>query len=307
MRIHAASASLRTTLSDARRIAERIEPRIVMGRSLGGLAAHELYARPIATMTGVVLESSLFDLAGLIPQGARSIELRREVREARKGLRLEPSSLHMTDRSDLDHLISRGQALVATGSRRILGICGAPGAGKSTLAERLVAALGGRAVLVGMDGFHLSQRELRRLGREQRKGAPDTFDAAGYVDLIRRLHRNGPQQVDAETVYAPEFYREIEEPIACAVPIAPDVPLVVTEGNYLLLPDHPWNELRALLHEVWFLAPAEAVRIARLVERHRRYGRSDAEAHDRAHGSDQLNALRIQATAGRADLILRGG
>ena len=212
----------------------------------------------------------------------------------------------MTERSDLNDLVGRAQTLAATGSRRLLGICGAPGAGKSTLAERLVAALGDRAVLVGMDGFHLAQRELRRLGREQRKGAPDTFDAAGYVDLIRRLRGNGADQADAETVYAPEFRREIEEPIACAVPIAPDVPLVVTEGNYLLLPDHPWNALRALLHEVWFLAPDESVRIARLVERHRRHGRSDAEANERAHGSDQANAVRIQATANRADLVLRG-
>lgn len=208
--------------------------------------------------------------------------------------------------TDMDGLIRRAQALAATGSRRLLGICGAPGAGKSTLAERLVTALGERAVLVGMDGFHLAQRELRRLGREQRKGAPDTFDAAGYVDLIRRLRGNGPDRADAETVYAPEFRRELEEPIGSAVPVAPEVPLVITEGNYLLLDDSPWSALRALLHEVWFLAPDESVRIARLVERHRRYGRSEAEAHDRAHGSDQVNAVRVQATADRADLVLRG-
>ena len=211
----------------------------------------------------------------------------------------------MTDRADLEDLVRRAQALAATGGRRILGICGAPGAGKSTLAERLVTALGDRAVLVGMDGFHLAQRELRRLGREERKGAPDTFDAAGYIALIRRLRRNGPDHTDAETVYAPEFRREIEEPIACAVPVAPEVPLVVTEGNYLLLPDHPWSALRPLLDEVWFLAPEESVRIARLIERHRRHGRSEAEAQDRAHGSDQANAVRIQATADRADLMLR--
>ena len=214
--------------------------------------------------------------------------------------------MRMTDCTDLDHLIHRGQTLVTMGSRRLLGICGAPGSGKSTLAEQLVAALGDRAVLVGMDGFHLSQRELRRLGREHRKGAPDTFDAAGYVDLIRRLRRNGPDQPDAETVYAPEFRREIEEPVACAVPVSPEVPLVVTEGNYLLLPDHPWSALRALLDEVWFLAPDESVRLDRLVERHRRYGRSDAEARDRAYGSDQANAVRILATADRADLVFRG-
>jgi pantothenate kinase len=236
---------------------------------------------------------------------ALSVELGKTNPIAR-GAELRAIILRMTDRPDLDPLVSRARTLAATGSRRLLGICGAPGAGKSTLAEQLVVALGDRAVLVGMDGFHLSQRELRRLGREQRKGAPDTFDAAGYVDLIHRLRRNGPGEVDAETVYAPEFRREIEEPIAGAVPVAPEVPLVVTEGNYLLLPDHPWNALRGLLDEVWFLAPDESVRIARLVERHRRYGRSDADAHDRAYGNDQRNALRIQATADRADLVLRG-
>jgi pantothenate kinase len=211
----------------------------------------------------------------------------------------------MADPSDLDHLTRRALALAGTGSRRLLGICGAPGAGKSTLAERLVTALGDLAVLVSMDGFHLSQGELRRLGREQRKGAPDTFDAAGYVELARRLRRNGPDQPEAETVYAPEFRREIEEPIAGAVPVPPEVPLVITEGNYLLLPDPPWNALRGLLDEVWFLAPDESVRLARLVERHCRYGRSTAEARDRAYGSDQANAVRILATADRADLVLR--
>jgi pantothenate kinase len=211
----------------------------------------------------------------------------------------------MTDPTDLDALIRRARGLAGTGGRRLLGICGAPGAGKSTLAERLVAALDGSAVLVGMDGFHLAQVELRRLGREDRKGAPDTFDAAGYVDLIQRLRRNGPGSPTAETVYAPEFRREIEEPIAGAVPVHPSVPLVVTEGNYLLLPDHPWNALRPALDEVWFLAPDEDVRLDRLLARHRRYGRTDAEARARVFGSDQTNANRIQPTATHADLVVR--
>ena len=124
---------------------------------------------------------------------------------------------------------------LAYGGRRILGITGAPAAGKSTLASRLVAALDGRAVEVGMDGFHYAQRELARLGRTERKGAPDTFDADGYVALLRRLRVAGP-----EVVYAPEFRRDLEEPMGSALPVPPDVPLVVTEGNYLLLADGPW-------------------------------------------------------------------
>jgi pantothenate kinase len=134
--------------------------------------------------------------------------------------------------------------------RPVIGICGAPGAGKSTLAERLVTALGADAVLVGMDGYHLAQVELARLGRTERKGAPDTFDAAGYVDLLRRIR----EQTD-EVVYAPEFRREIEEPIAGAVPVRPEHRYVVTEGNYLLLAETPWRDVRTLLTETWFLAP----------------------------------------------------
>lgn len=183
--------------------------------------------------------------------------------------------------------------------RAMIGICGAPGAGKSTLAERLVAALGAEAVLVGMDGYHLAQVELERLGRTERKGAPDTFDAAGYVHLLRRIR----EQRD-ETVYAPEFRREIEEPIAGAVPVRPEHRYVVTEGNYLLLDQKPWHEVRALLSETWFLSPDETLRRDRLIARHRAFGRTLAEARDRTLGSDERNAVLINATRRSADLVL---
>ncbi|WAL65794.1 nucleoside/nucleotide kinase family protein [Amycolatopsis cynarae] len=200
--------------------------------------------------------------------------------------------------TSFDELLRRAEELVARGGRTLLGIVGAPASGKTTLARSVAGALGTRAAVVGMDGFHLAQAELRRLGRIERKGAPDTFDAHGYVHLLRRLK-------DAkETVYAPEFRREIEEPIAGAVPVPPEVPLVITEGNYLLLDSAPWGDVRGLLDEVWFLAPDEQVRIERLVTRHRRYGRSLVEAQQRALGSDQRNADLIAPTAARADLVL---
>ncbi|PWW61798.1 nucleoside/nucleotide kinase family protein [Actinokineospora spheciospongiae] len=192
-------------------------------------------------------------------------------------------------------LLDRAAAL-ATGPRRVLGICGAPGAGKSTLAARLVTALGGRAALVGMDGFHLAQAELDRLGRAERKGAPDTFDADGYADLLRRLRTS----TDA-VVYAPEFRREVEEPIACAVPVPCEVPLVVTEGNYLLL----WPAVRPLLDEVWYLDPDPGVRRQRLYQRHRAFGRTEDQARERTDGSDETNARLVGGTAAAADLVLR--
>jgi pantothenate kinase len=196
-------------------------------------------------------------------------------------------------------LLAHAQALAGGADRRILGITGAPGAGKSTVARRLVDALGHTAVLVGMDGYHLAQAELERLGRAKRKGAPDTFDAAGYVALLHRL-----RTPDAGTVYAPEFRRAIEEPVAGAVAVRADVPLVVTEGNYLLLDTKPWSAIRGLLDEVWFLAPDEQTRRAWLTTRHRRYGRTAAEAIERTTASDERNARLVAPTARRADLIL---
>jgi pantothenate kinase len=193
-------------------------------------------------------------------------------------------------------LIERARSLVVPGERRLLGITGAPAAGKSTLAESLTAALAPHAVLIPMDGFHLAAIQLRRLGRLDRKGAPDTFDVAGYLALLRRL-RDRTEDV----VYAPEFRREIEEPIAGAVAVPRNVPLVITEGNYLL----HWKEVRALLDEVWFVDLDEPRRLARLVERHIAYGRSREEAEQRAHGSDQRNAELIMATRTDADLIVR--
>jgi pantothenate kinase len=198
-----------------------------------------------------------------------------------------------------DDLVARAHRLAGSGDRRILGITGAPAAGKSTLARQLVAALGECAVEVGMDGFHLAQRELNRLGRAERKGAPDTFDALGYVALLARLRAAGP-----DVVYAPEFRRDLEEPIGSAIPVPPTVPLVVTEGNYLLLTDGPWRRIRPLLDEVWFLAPPEDERLARLVSRHRAFGRTEAQAAARAYGSDRANAMLIAPTAARADLVL---
>ncbi len=196
-------------------------------------------------------------------------------------------------------LVARAAALMER-DRALLGICGPPGAGKSTLAEGLVAALGPLSVHIGMDGFHLAQVELERLGRTERKGAPDTFDAAGYVNLLARLRACPP----GETVYAPGFRRDLEEPIAGAVPVPPSTRLVVTEGNYLLLTDPPWDRARPLLDEVWFLAPPEDDRRRWLVDRHLAFGRTPAQARERTFGSDERNAVLINATRSAADLVV---
>ena len=186
-----------------------------------------------------------------------------------------------------------------SGERRILGIAGAPGAGKSTVAAAIVRSLAPDAVLVPMDGFHLANSQLERLGMRGRKGAIDTFDAAGFVALLRRL-----KAPDGDTVYAPEFHREIEEAIAGAIAVAPEVPLVVTEGNYLLSDEMPWSRLRSLIDETWFLDPGEEVRLQRLIARHVAFGKSPEAARAWALGSDQRNAEMIAATRASADLLI---
>lgn len=202
----------------------------------------------------------------------------------------------------VDEAIERARALASRGRRTLLGITGAPGGGKSTLAQAVADELGGRAVLVGMDGFHLAQAELVRLGRRDRMGALDTFDGAGYVALLRRL-----RAASEDVVYAPEFRRSIEEPIAGAVAVRSDVPLVITEGNYLLVDQGPWAEVRSLLDETWYVVQDEETRLRRLIARHVEFGKAPDVAREWVMRSDQRNAELIETTRARADAVVHIG
>ena len=156
---------------------------------------------------------------------------------------------------DLESLVDRLGLETGT-DRVIVGIAGAPGAGKSTVAAAIVQAArerGVAAALVPMDGFHLADASLQRLGLSDRKGAPETFDGHGYLALLRRV------RVDRTTVWAPGFERDLEQPIAGAIAVDPDVRLVVTEGNYLLIDADPWREARSLLDQAWFVEVDDAV------------------------------------------------
>ena len=176
-----------------------------------------------------------------------------------------------------------------------------PGSGKSTLASRVIKALAPDAVNVPMDGFHLANDELARLGRKRRKGAVDTFDTAGYRALLGRL-REAERGV---IVYAPRFVRSIEESIAGATPVSPDVPLVLTEGNYLLVDDGPWAGMQSLLDETWYVEVDEAVRMERLIARHTAFGKTPQEARRWSLNSDRANAELVLTTRDRADLVVR--
>lgn len=212
----------------------------------------------------------------------------------------EPTTLRWPDSA-----MARIDALLADGQRKILGLVGAPGAGKSTLAQAIVDAVGVRAQVVPMDGFHLAQIELERLGRAARKGAADTFDSAGYVALLQRLREQRPQESDI--VYAPAFRREIEEPVAAAIAVLPTTQLVVTEGNYLLLDEGLWAGVAALLHECWYVEVDDTLRRERLLARHREFGRNAEAAEAWVTATDDPNARRIAATRARASFAVVAG
>jgi fructokinase len=201
----------------------------------------------------------------------------------------------------LADLVERARALAVPGQRHLLGITGAPGAGKTKVAQYIVDKLGpDLAVLVPMDGFHLSNETLIAWGRRDRKGAWDTFDADGYVHLLRRLRHQ-----EEEIVHAPDFDRDIDESIGSALPVRRDVPLVVTEGNYLLTERGAWAGVASLLDECWYLEADHPTRLQRLAYRHQLHGMSQEEAATWARTTDQDNAVLITQSMPRADLVIR--
>jgi pantothenate kinase len=197
-------------------------------------------------------------------------------------------------------LRARITALTAGRMRRIVGLTGAPGSGKSTLAQALYRVAPAASVVVPMDGFHLANVELARLGRGGRKGAEDTFDSAGYLALLRRMRDQAPDEI----IYAPDFRREIEEPIAGAIAVTPEHRLIITEGNYLLLERGHWGAIRALIDEIWYVEVDDALRLRRLIARHIAFGRDEAAARAWVATTDEPNAALIASTRARADLIV---
>lgn len=213
----------------------------------------------------------------------------------------------------------------STGGITIVGISGAPGAGKSTVADEIVAALGDRASLLPMDGFHLPQATLVALGRRERMGAPDTFDVSGFVALLHRLREVAqarPADYDAatsaattastiaaaaaHTVLAPGFDRTIEEavPDAITLRVRPGA-IIVVEGNYLLHSDAGWASVAPLLDLRLHLALDRDERLRRLIARHERFGKAPDDARAWAEGPDEANARLIEADARGADATIR--
>jgi pantothenate kinase len=188
--------------------------------------------------------------------------------------------------------------------RTLIGVAGEPGGGKSTAAAAVVEGLtrvGLRAVVVPMDGFHLAGSSLARLGRLDRKGAIDTFDAEGYLALLHRLRSS------RSTVWAPEYVRGVEESIGGAIEVDARVEVVVSEGNYLLAELAPWPDVRSAFDEVWFVDTPPGLRRRWLVARHVRFGMTPEAASAWAAGPDEANARLVRSTRGRADAVVDAG
>lgn len=195
--------------------------------------------------------------------------------------------------------LARISELAASGRRVILGLAGPPGAGKSTMAVWLAEHSSITIRIVPMDGFHLANTELDRLGFRTRKGAPETFDAAGFAALLRRIRAD-----DGTTIYAPTFDRSVDEAVAGAIPVTRDDRVILTEGNYLLHQSEGWRLVRPVLDEAWWIDCSDDERRRRLVERHVRFGREPADARRFVTESDEANAALIAGDMRRADRMI---
>jgi pantothenate kinase len=189
----------------------------------------------------------------------------------------------------------------AASTRMIIGIIGKPGGGKSTLSKYLLKGMDPTLVsVVPMDGFHLSNKVLKELGRSDRKGAQDTFDIKGFTTLIQRIKIDS-----ADAIYYPVFDRSIEESIAAQGVVYPSTRVVIVEGNYLMHDRDGWQEISPLLDQRWYAFLDEDLRIARLISRHIAFGKDPESAKAWAKGSDQVNAELIETGVGRCDFIVR--
>lgn len=197
----------------------------------------------------------------------------------------------MSDADMTDVMTKAAEILSAAAdkTRYLVAVAGPPASGKSTLAEQLMVAINRQAgreisTVVPMDGFHLDNDTLTEMGMLARKGAPQTFDSAGYVQLVQHL-----AQTTQDTLI-PSFDRHLDAVVPDAQCVRADHQILVLEGNYLLLKEAPWSDLHALYDEVLFINPGLEVLEQRLIQRWLDHGLDEQAAQLRARSNDLPNA-----------------
>lgn len=222
------------------------------------------------------------------------------------------SKVRPVDKTVIIQMANRVRTLCASGDASrpgpvLVGIFGPPGSGKSTTAQGLVSFLshdGVPAAYVPMDGFHLSNAQLDRLGRRERKGAPDTFDASGYVDLLARLMRAAGEGLGSvsQDIYVPDYSRELHEPVAAARVVPAGTRVIITEGNYLGRTDGAWATVRELVNELWYLDASDSELERRLLSRRLSFGDIESNARSWITTVDMPNVRSVRATMRAADV-----
>lgn len=201
----------------------------------------------------------------------------------------------------LDEFFSEIERTLASNVPRVIfGVIGKPGAGKSTVSQKVKERFPEDDVaIISMDGYHLSNEVLDVQAKRDRKGAPDTFDVDGFVTLLAKV-----KSFTNEKITFPIFHREIEASVADEGVIFSTAKLIIVEGNYLLSTENGWGEVRQYLDKSWVIKLPDEVRMARLIRRHVESGKSHLDAESWARGSDENNAQFIASTEHLADFTL---
>ena len=196
---------------------------------------------------------------------------------------------------DLVELINRQTSFP---SRFILAISGPPGSGKSTISSLIANSLGECAKIVPMDGFHLENQRLKDLNLLHRKGSPETFDAYGFLELIRNIRKK-------ESLTFPIFNRDADETIKDAETLCPKHKIIIIEGNYLLLNKHPWSDLREYFDLSIYLEVSDIELEKRLTDRWIEHGLDPISASARAINNDMANVSYVKKHSIHPDFKIR--